>query len=42
LIFLAHNMVTLQQMASGIGLSVWSAIASFYAIATSQAHVAGT
>jgi len=29
LIFLAHNMVELHQMAKGIGLSVWSAIAEF-------------
>jgi CubicO group peptidase (beta-lactamase class C family) len=30
LIFLAHNMVELHQMASGIGLGVWSAIATFH------------
>jgi len=30
LIFLAHNMVDLQQMARGIGLGVWSAIATFH------------
>jgi CubicO group peptidase (beta-lactamase class C family) len=35
LIFLAHNMLELQQMARGIGLGVWSAIASFHEIATS-------
>jgi CubicO group peptidase (beta-lactamase class C family) len=35
LIFLAHNMVELPQMAQGIGLGVWSAIASFHAAATS-------
>jgi CubicO group peptidase (beta-lactamase class C family) len=35
LIFLSHNMVELSQMARGIGLGVWSAIASFHAIATS-------
>lgn len=35
LIFLAHNMLELSQMAQGIGLGVWSAIASFHAIATS-------
>jgi len=34
LIFLAHNMVELHQMARGIGLDVWSAIASFHEIAT--------
>jgi CubicO group peptidase (beta-lactamase class C family) len=34
LIFLSHNMLELQQMASGIGLSVWSAIAAFHEIAT--------
>jgi CubicO group peptidase (beta-lactamase class C family) len=37
LIFLAHNMVELRQMALGIGLGVWSAIASFHEQATSQA-----
>jgi CubicO group peptidase (beta-lactamase class C family) len=30
LIFLAHNMLELQQMASGIGLDAWSAIAKFH------------
>jgi CubicO group peptidase (beta-lactamase class C family) len=35
LIFLAHNMLELSQMARGIGLDVWSAIAGFHAIATS-------
>ena len=35
LIFLSHNMLELWQMARGIGLDVWSAIASFHAIATS-------
>ena len=34
LIFLAHNMVELQQMARGIGLGVWSAIATFHSLAT--------
>ena len=34
LIFLAHNMVELQQMARGIGLGVWSAIATFHQIAS--------
>jgi CubicO group peptidase (beta-lactamase class C family) len=34
LIFLAHNMVELHQMAGGIGLGVWSAIASFHELAT--------
>jgi CubicO group peptidase (beta-lactamase class C family) len=33
LIFLAHNMVELQQMARGIGLGVWSAIATFHELA---------
>jgi CubicO group peptidase (beta-lactamase class C family) len=33
LIFLAHNMVELHQMACGIGLGVWSAIATFHGIA---------
>jgi len=35
LIFLAHNMAELHQMARGIGLGAWSAIASFHQIATS-------
>src|SRR5262245_26043720 len=35
LIFLAHNMAELSQMARGIGLGAWSAIASFHAVATS-------
>lgn len=34
LIFLAHNMLELQQMARGIGLGVWSAIADFHGLAT--------
>jgi CubicO group peptidase (beta-lactamase class C family) len=34
LIFLAHSMVELQQMARGIGLGVWSAIATFHGIAS--------
>lgn len=34
LIFLAHNMVELHQMARGIGLGVWSAIATFHEIAS--------
>src|SRR5262245_53339994 len=34
LIFLAHNMVELHQMASGIGLGVWSAIAAFHEVAS--------
>ena len=33
LLFLAHNMVELHQMARGIGLGVWSAIATFHEIA---------
>lgn len=33
LIFLAHNMVELHQMAGGIGLGVWSAIAKFHELA---------
>jgi CubicO group peptidase (beta-lactamase class C family) len=33
LIFLAHSMVELHQMAQGIGLGVWSAIATFHGIA---------
>lgn len=34
MIFLAHNMVELQQMAQGIGLGVWSAIAQFQELAS--------
>ena len=34
LIFLTHNMLELQQMASGIGLDVWSAIAKFHELAS--------
>jgi CubicO group peptidase (beta-lactamase class C family) len=34
LIFLAHNMLKLEQMARGIGLGVWSAIATFHEIAS--------
>ena len=34
LIFLAHNMVELHQMARGVGLGAWSAIASFHELAT--------
>jgi CubicO group peptidase (beta-lactamase class C family) len=34
LIFLAHNMAELNQMARGIGLGAWSAIADFHQIAT--------
>ena len=36
LIFLAHNMLELHQMARGIGLDVWSAIASFHALASGR------
>jgi CubicO group peptidase (beta-lactamase class C family) len=34
LIFLAHNMVELHQMANGVGLGVWSAIAKFHGLAS--------
>jgi CubicO group peptidase (beta-lactamase class C family) len=36
LIFLSHNMLELEQMARGIGLGAWSAIASFHKIATTR------
>ena len=36
LIFLAHNMVDLQQIARGIGLSVWSTIATFHSVASAS------
>jgi CubicO group peptidase (beta-lactamase class C family) len=34
LIFLTHNMVELHQMADGVGLGVWDAIAEFHRLAT--------
>ncbi len=34
LVFLAHNMLELHQLARGIGLGAWSAIASFHELAT--------
>jgi CubicO group peptidase (beta-lactamase class C family) len=34
LIFLTHNMVELRQMANGIGLEVWNAIADFHKLAS--------
>ena len=33
LVFLSHNMVGLSQLAEGIGLATWSAIATFHALA---------
>jgi CubicO group peptidase (beta-lactamase class C family) len=36
LIFLAHNMLELHQLARGIGLGAWSAIAGFHALATAK------
>lgn len=33
LVFLTHNMVELAQMAQGIGLGAWSAVAAFHALA---------
>jgi CubicO group peptidase (beta-lactamase class C family) len=38
LVFLSHNMLELQQMLRGIGLGVWSAIASFHELATATAR----
>jgi CubicO group peptidase (beta-lactamase class C family) len=38
LIFLAHNMAELHQMARGIGLGVWNAIATFHQVATTRAE----
>jgi CubicO group peptidase (beta-lactamase class C family) len=38
MIFLAHNMVELHQMAAGIGLSVWGAISEFQALGTAAAR----
>jgi hypothetical protein len=34
LIFLAHNMVELDQLANGIGLGVYEAISGFHALAS--------
>jgi len=34
LIFLSHHMLELQQMASGVGLGAWSAIAKFHELAS--------
>lgn len=34
MIFLAHNMVQLRQMAAGIGLSIWGTISEFQALGT--------
>jgi CubicO group peptidase (beta-lactamase class C family) len=36
LVFLSHNMVELPQMAQGIGLAAWSAIATFHALERQQ------
>jgi len=36
LVFLSHNMVELSQLAQGIGLATWSAMASFHALASPQ------
>lgn len=38
LIFLAHNMVELEQLAQGIGLGVYGAIAELHALASSAAY----
>jgi CubicO group peptidase (beta-lactamase class C family) len=38
MIFLAHNMAEMHQMEAGIGLSVWSAISEFQALATVAVH----
>ena len=40
LIFLTHNMADLDQMARGIGLGVWSTIATFHQIATASPSAA--
>jgi CubicO group peptidase (beta-lactamase class C family) len=39
LIFLAHNMLELHQMASGVGLAAWSAIGEFHQLAYRTAAV---
>jgi CubicO group peptidase (beta-lactamase class C family) len=38
LIFLTHNMVELHQLARGIGLGAWSAIADFHGLATAAVN----
>ena len=38
LIFLAHNLVELRQMAKGIGLGIWDAILRFQALASDRSH----
>ncbi len=42
LVFLSHSMPTLDQMALGIGLSGWAAIAGFHAAATTRAATDAT
>jgi CubicO group peptidase (beta-lactamase class C family) len=37
LVFLAHNMVSLEQMVRGIGLDVWGTIATFHGVASARA-----
>lgn len=37
LVFMAHSMVDLPQMARGVGLGVWSTIADFHSLATAPA-----
>jgi hypothetical protein len=37
LLFLAHSMVEMSQMARGIGLGVWSTIGSFHEVASVRA-----
>jgi hypothetical protein len=36
LIFLAHNMVDLEQLAQGIGFGVWDAILKFHDLASAR------
>jgi CubicO group peptidase (beta-lactamase class C family) len=36
LVFLSHNMLAMPQLARGIGLATWSAIASFHGVASRE------
>ena len=39
MVFMAHNMAEVQQMASGVGLGVWSAITDFHELASATAPI---
>lgn len=38
LIFLAHNLVELQQLAKGIGLGIWDAISRFQSLGSGRSR----